>query len=250
MKKISLFLLGMIALGSLSAQAYQKGDQILMFGIGFGGDQPSQGFYIEPTNPISGPYRAYPAPNTLTRDIKLTPITVAVNYQYAIHEYISLGAYLSPSFSSAKLTGFYNSNSPIRTDIDFDGNDESIYGAYSENRFRSSWYYGIKFEGHFSELIGLMDELDLYAGFSIGGNFQRERVSNRYLTNVVIRDGNTNYPSNDIEYESYSYSPNGHSVSPNVFLGARYYFQENLGLYLELGLVHRYAQIGVSYVIR
>ena len=241
-------LLVLLSVSAVNAQAYSVGSKVLMFGIGPGGESPS----------------GHPGQQT-TYDGGVSPFITAVNFQYGVHEYISVGGYISASRATAFTKGqeqSYWSNRDNLYTTSNNGNNwnngngsGTINNDYTEvwsesDRVRTTIYYGVKAEGHFSELIGLNDKIDLYSGLSFGLISRNEKLKNGVTTTTVdyYDASNFNYNSTAAseEWDS-SFDPGDSPLDWNLFLGARYYFNEQLGGYLELGARYTYLQIGVSY---
>lgn len=95
-----------------------------------------------------------------------------------------------------------------------------------------SWRYlilGVRGAWHYNEWHG-MDELDIYGGLMLSYN-------------SVKWTDNTRYPSGIPALSSSASS----GIGLTGFLGARYYFTENLGAHLELGYGIAYANLGLTY---
>ena len=230
------------------SQAYTTDSKVVMFGIGPGGESPA----------------GHPGENT-TYETGATPFITALNFQYGIHEYISVGAYLSLSRATAHTKGrdesYYSNRDNLYYNWNNGGNWNNGFGnntinndytqVWSESdRVRTTIYYGLKAEGHFSELIGLTDKIDLYSGLAFGMVSRSEKLKNGVSsTTIEYYDAtNFNYDTNEstTEWES-DYEPGDSPLDWNLFLGARYYFNEQLGAYLELGARYTYVQVGLSY---
>lgn len=96
-----------------------------------------------------------------------------------------------------------------------------------------SWTYlilGVRGAWHYNEWHGV-DDLDLYGGLMLSYN------------NVKWTD-NTNYPVGGVFTVQSSSASSG--VGLTGFLGARYYFTDNLGAHLELGYGVATANLGLS----
>lgn len=227
-------------LGVAKGGAYDPMGSVFMVGIGAGGYAPSM------DNPIVDGYTLGGSQSSES----VLPV-LALNYQKGFHDIVSVGVYLSPAYSFGTFES-HNSNY-YYTNGFINGNGFNNYTVdYSEKRRQSIYYHGIKAEGHFSEMIGLIDELDVYAGIAIGGAivFRRSygiEITRNYFSGGTYQ-GSEEDNNVDGELEStYEFNP------LNAFAGARYYFTPTTGAYLEIGLspFHRhsvgYAQVGLSF---
>lgn len=104
---------------------------------------------------------------------------------------------------------------------------------YYLNNYRSSykWTYtvvGVRGTWHYNEWHGL-DKLDTYGGLMLA-----YRISS-------FKD-ETNYPSGAVKFNAGTYS----GVSFTGLLGARYYFTDKIGAYLEAGFGVSVLQLGLA----
>ncbi|MEM9985546.1 MAG: hypothetical protein AAF804_10660 [Bacteroidota bacterium] len=226
------------------SQAYEPEKHYLSLGLGLGGDQPNTLWIADE---VTGANLA----TQTTYDLRLRPVTVGINYQYGLHEYISIGAYLSPSVATAEMAGYITRLFLIPGDYDADGRSDDVFiEQVSEKRRLTSVYLGIKGEFHFAELIGIRQDWDLYAGLSLGANLRSERVYDRESVEFIRFDVNTISESSSrqaMAQPSYTWRPDGNPIDGNVFVGARYFLTEAWALYAEAGVRYRYLQVGVVW---
>lgn len=248
LKNIVFICTYLILTSSLLAQRFEKGNKLISFGIGSGGEKPNE---IWVSNPVNGNNMIQDG--TKTYDLKRSPLALSFNGQYFLSSLISIGAYLSPTSSSADVSGNYKNFSYFQNDYDKDGQPDDRYTRkHTETRTLRSYYYGAKCEVHLAHKLKLDNKWDTYTGLSIGSVIKRERVYNRQ--DVDYYEYNVNSPnyyssstlipnSND---QNYTWSPNSGNGA-NFFIGARYFFKDNLGVGLELGIPNKYAHLSLAF---
>lgn len=238
MKKMRLLsvLVLTIAASFSFGQSFPKGTKLISIGIGPGGEKP-------------GGHTGYKT----NYNLGLPPFVSTVNVQYAIMDNISVGGYFGAAYSTANTSGREYED---RGNFDGKGKSDIEYKESESDRMRSVYYVGVKGEYHLSDLVGLIDELDWYAGAAIGSTFRNERLYNGKSTTTTEYYDNTDRPyRTDVstsEWDS-SYDPGDDIMSFGILTGARYYFKENLAAYLEIGLGFRsvtYAQVGLAFKLK
>ena len=243
LSKITLFAVLLISGNLLRGQQFAKGDLFFSLGVGNGGFDPGT-IYIE--NTANGENLVSPT----NYKWKQKPIALSFNGQYALSELISLGAYVSPTFSRAEVSGVFNNSNNISGNFDNDGNNDDRFTKTAfEVRKRRAIFYGIKGEVHLAHLMKLPDEIDIYSGLSFGSYFQWERVNKRKETSLTTF--NAGQPTETVsetikETSSYTWRPDG-GYTANLVLGGRYFFNENMGAGLEFGIPAKYAQLSFVY---
>jgi len=130
--------------------------------------------------------------------------------------YLGLGAYF----------GFQNSNSTYNYFWNKNGYNSSYY-------YKNSWTnYMIAARGAYHPDILNSEKAELYFGLLIGLRIQ----TYNYETNNPDPDANIYRISNGSVYPAYS-----------LFIGGRYYFTQNIGLFAELGYGISYLTGGLSF---
>jgi hypothetical protein len=130
---------------------------------------------------------------------------------------------MAPKFGLG-IDFIYNSVNVSGT-IDSLNSDGTVYKSYDAKIFSQRYRPQIRMNYHFVAT----DNLDAYFGVGVGANIRRIGTK-------------TDYPNYDDNAVSGSLIP----VSMRVALGTRYYFTENIGLNLELGLGGPFISGGVS----
>lgn len=130
------------------------------------------------------------------------------------------------------LGGFF-----ARKSVKYEYVDNSSWNTYIYNHDEqfSNTVIGLRGAWHYNEWHG-SDRFDLYGGIMLGyniGSYKNNSTRTRRSTGI-------SEPWNS----SYNYSLS--FVTWSTYLGARYYFSESVGAYLELGYGIAYANLGVA----
>ena len=153
----------------------------------------------------------------------LLPPTV-FQYERAITEQITIGGYLGYAASTFEDEGFYT----------------VPYSPYNSEYQKYVWnskniLFGIKGAYHFGELLNTTKRLDPYSGISLGYN--------AITTSLRQKVG-----SSDLQPKL---SPNPSSrFMFGFFIGARYYVNEKVALFGELGYSTAVLQLGISLKVK
>ena len=187
MKKnvLIVFCLLSLPLSRAVAQGYEgKGDVMLNLGVGFWGDR--------------GRYFDY-----LGSKVELAAFISSL--EFGVHEYVSVGGYLT--WQHRSFNGW--------------GTIDNIYGP-RDWTVRETWTnFGVKTAFHFTSFLNdrahtaIPEQLDLYAGVLIGMSIYHKARIDHYSGNK--------FPVT--------------SATPSIGLlaaGARYYFTPNVGAFLEI----------------
>lgn len=214
-----------------SQSYFQEEDILLSFGIGAGGEQPGT---------MESMY-AYDRVNS----VRMNPFVMALSGEYFLTNMISVGGYFSPAYSTSYTQG----TREYRRDVNLDGEYERVRETSSMDRRRRTIYYGIKGVVHLSEVIGVDEKIDLFTGLSIGGVMRSELLTNGVTTTTISyrQNGNTYNQSQSTEEWDDRWNPGNSFGDVNLHIGGRYFFTDQLGTLLEIGILHPYLQIGVSY---
>lgn len=240
-------LLGLIIASAwLHSQIYQPGDLILGGSMGLGGERPNAVFLEN----AFGENRLVDVANGY--DLRLRPVGLGLSAQYAFSSLISGGVYVSPTVSVANVRGVFRDQNRIRGDFNSNSIPDERTLIHQERRVLYTYYYGLKAEAHFGHYLNLPEnlKLDVYAGASVGGSFKRERVKRGediLVTEFDVPFGDTQQ-EHIKDYDAYAWNPGG-AVDVNAFVGARYYFMEQLAATLELGLRGRFGHVGLTYLL-
>lgn len=108
----------------------------------------------------------------------------------------------------------YNSTNLVGT-IDSLNNDGTVHSTYDGKLFTQRYRVHLRMNYHFVQT----DALDAYVGFGLGTNTRRIGF-------------NTEYPN----YDGFSATGALIPISGRLALGMRYYFTENIGANVELGI--------------
>jgi hypothetical protein len=105
--------------------------------------------------------------------------------------------------------------------------------TYNYDQRWSNTIIGLRGSWHYNEWHG-MDELDVYGGLMLGYNIGSYRNRSTRTINGVTSDYDYGY-SGSISFATFS-----------TYLGARYYFTEKIGAYLEFGYGIAYLNLGLA----
>lgn len=231
-KLIFLFITSMFISSSGFGQSYfQEEDVLLSLAIGAGGEQPGT---------MEAKYDF-----DRVNNIKMNPFVMAFSGEYFLTNMITVGGYFSPAYSTSYTQG----TNEYRRDVDLDGEDDIVRETTSMDRRRRTIYYGIKGVVHLSEEIGLNEKIDVFTGLSIGGVMRSERLYNgETVTRISYRkNGNVYNRTESTEEWEDRWNPGNSFGHVNLHIGGRYFFTDQLGALLEIGILDPYLQIGLSY---
>ena len=152
-------------------------------------------------------------------------LPVYIGADFMVHEDISIGARLTY----------------VR-----DRENRTIWGYGQYTLVESYVYPTVNGDFHFNNLIGLTDDLDLYAGLGIGFSRYRSRVANyQWLgdnTAIEAFYNESNVPASG-GWSSDLYS--------NIHIGGRYFLNQKVAIQLELGTwTAYYTDLGVTIMLK
>lgn len=169
------------------------------------------GFGIGNTFVHSGAYKTFPS--------------ISTSFDYGVTDAISVGGYLGYASATYKYTGleWHPSGNGI-------GNAYGNYYSYTDTyKYRFS-IIGVRGAYHFAKFIP-NEHTDLYAGLMLGANF----VKYTYTTDSPYAE--------HVAVAAQSYS----GFAWSAFLGCRYRFTDNVGIFGELGYGITYLNLGVNF---
>ena len=170
--------------------------------------------------------------------MKKTILTLVAIFSLSIFSFAQNGAFSNGDKLlnlGIGLNSYYSGGNPLGASLEFGITDDISVGAnidylstkYNGYKF-SAFYFGARANYHFNELLEINnDQVDLYGGLSIGYR------SFSWKDNVYGSSlGKT--------YSSGTYAA--------LIVGGRYYFSDNIGAFMELGVGGATnAHIGVAF---
>jgi hypothetical protein len=143
--------------------------------------------------------------------------SIGASMDFGVHPDISVGPYVGFNVNGYRQVRTYNNFG------------QPLY----ERRNSTAIWFGAQGKYYFDNLIGLTDEFDLYAGVALGVSI----VTDRYSYDDGI--------SNTAPWRKGTETRGG--VYPGLSVGGRYFFNDSIAVYSELGFVGAWWNIGVTF---
>jgi hypothetical protein len=161
----------------------------------------------------------------ISSEFSTTSTPISASLDFGLSDRVSIGGYFSLIKAEWKMTG---------TDVCNSGNGNGNYSFTYVDTY--IWKYsiaGLRAAYHFTPQN---EKLDTYGGIMLGNNFASSSFSS--VTNPYC-------DKHDVIFTGKNYG----GLIAAAFLGARYRFSNNIGVYGELGYGVTYLNIGLNFRI-